>query len=265
LQLPHPVSRGVLAALTLVACLGDSISGPALIGDGTRMLFIGNSHLYVTDVPGILQALADSAGGERLAVETVANPDYAVIDHWLDGIAQREIAKGGWKYVVLQQGWTPAGVCRDTLRLATKLFSDDIKKVGATPALFETWGNQDRPVQFQGSIESYRLAAEDVGGLLFPIAEAWQEVWRTDATVSLYSDGLHANLAGSYLTALVIYARIFQKTPVGLPSRLRTRQGMTLDLDPVLGRVLQDAAATIGLAPTPVTVPTAPVVITSRC
>lgn len=42
-----------------------------------------------------MQALADSAGGDRLAVETVAGPDMALVDHWNGGTARHEIARGG--------------------------------------------------------------------------------------------------------------------------------------------------------------------------
>ncbi|HEX6049762.1 MAG TPA: hypothetical protein VFZ21_10865 [Gemmatimonadaceae bacterium] len=235
-------------ALLLVACLGTSgVAGPTLLGDGTRVLFVGNSLTYVNDVPGILQALADSAGGERLAVASRALPNYALIDHWTEGVVQGEIAKGGWAWVVMQQGWTPAGVYRDTLRLATRNFGAEIAKIGATPALYQTWPPSNRRGDFPGSIESYELAAADVSGVLFPVARAWLAAWERDPTLQLYSDGLHASPAGSYLAALVMYARIFQRSPVGLPARLRTRSGMPLALDASVARTLQEAAASVTL------------------
>jgi len=239
-----------LALLLAAACLGTSpITGPRLIGEGKHILFIGNSHTYVNDVPGILQALADSAGVEPLAVETLALPNYAVIDHWTDGAAQREIAKGGWALVVLQQGWTPAGVYRDTLRLATRYFAAEMARVGARPALFQTWPPRGQEGEFAGSIASYELAASDVGGLLFPVARAWLAVWAQDASIELYSDGLHANVNGSYLAALVMYAQIYSRSPVGLPARLRTRSGGLLVVDARIAAVLQEAARSVSSSP----------------
>jgi hypothetical protein len=215
------------------------------VGDGTRILFIGNSLTYVNDVPGILQALADSSGVGPLAVASQTLPNYALIDHWTDGVAQREIARGGWAWVVMQQGWTPAGVYRDTLRLATRNFGREIAKIGAKSALYQTWPPVDRRGEFAGSIESYELAASDVGGVVFPVARAWLATWERDSTIGLYSDGLHASVAGSYLAALVMYARIFDRTPVGLPAAIRTRAGITLRVDAGLARTLQDAAASV--------------------
>jgi hypothetical protein len=82
-----------LVLLGATACGSQSVSAPRLIGEGRRILFVGNSLTYVNDLPGIVQALADSAGGDRLAVATVAGPDLALVDHWNEGTSRREIAK----------------------------------------------------------------------------------------------------------------------------------------------------------------------------
>ena len=238
----------VLGLVSLIACSGAAPAAPRVDGEAIGILFIGNSLTYVNDVPGILQALADSAGGERLAVASLALPDYALIDHWVDGIAQRRIAAGGWGWVVMQQGWTPAGIYRDTLRLATRNFAAQIAKVGAKAALYQTWPPADRRGQFEASIESYEVAAADVGGVVFPVARAWLAAWDRDPSIQLYSDGLHASVAGSYLAALVMYARIFDRTPAGLPSAVRTHAGITMRVDPAVARVLQDAAASVTVA-----------------
>ena len=187
------------------------------------------------------------------------------IDHWVDGAAQKEIDKGGWAYVVMQQGWTPAGVCRDTLRLAANLFNEHIKKVGAKPILFEPWVPIGRVDDFITSMESYRLAAKDVDGLIFLVAEAWLEATKRKPDLNLYSDGLHATVSGSYLAALVMYTRIFNKTAVGLPASLVTRSGVFVSIDAATARLLQEVASDVGLAPTPPAEATAPPYITSRC
>ena len=239
------VRNAILGIVLLIACSSAPPAAPQVVGEGIRIFFIGNSLTYVNDVPGMLQALADSGGDQRLAVASLTLPNYALIDHWVDGVAQREIARGGWGWVVLQQGWTPPGVYRDTLRLATRNFAAEIAKVGAKTALYQTWPPADRPGEFAGSIESYEVAAADVGGVVFPAARAWLAAWERDPSIALYSDGLHASVAGSYLAALVMYARILGRTPVGLPPAVRTRSGVTMRVEPALARILQDAAATV--------------------
>jgi len=239
-------NRRLLATALLLAsasaCLGQNLTEPQLIGEGRRVLFIGNSYLYTQDIPGIVQALADSAHGDRLAVETVAGPDMALIDHWNEGTSRREIAKGGWEWVVLQQGPSSVEVNRDTLRLATALFAERIAAVQATPALFSAWPSEVRRVDFARAIESYTLAAADVNGILLPVASAWLDAWARDGTLLLYADGLHASPEGAYLAALVIYSRLLGKSPAGLPASLKLRSGARITLSPAVAAVLQAAA-----------------------
>jgi len=239
------IRRFPLALLftALAACLGGGTTDPHLIGEGRRVLFIGNSYLYFADIPGIVQALADSAGGDQLAVETVAGANLALIDHWNDGTARREIAEGGWEWVVLQQGPSSVEVNRDTLRLATQLFAAEIARVQARPALFSAWPQEDRRQDFVRAIESYTLAAADVNGVLLPVAAAWLAAWAREPTLRLYADGLHPSTEGAYLSALVIYSRLLGKSPVGLPAVLRLRGGGVIALAPQVAALLQAAAA----------------------
>lgn len=233
----------LLLALAATACAFQS-TGPRLIGEGRRVLFIGNSLTYVNDLPGIVQTLADSAGSDRLAVATVVGPDMALVDHWNDGRAQREIARGGWELVVLQQGPSSTDVNRDSLRIFTGRFAADIARIGARPALYSVWPTAGRRQDFARAIESYTLAARDVNGLLLPVASAWLAAWQRDVNLELYAaDGLHPTAAGSYLAALVIYAKVSNRSPVGLPPRLRLRSGATVAIDPAVARTLQEVAA----------------------
>ena len=251
----HTALRVVRGGLLTVligggACFSTApvTSEPELIGEGRRVLFIGNSYLYSQDVAGIVQALADSAG-VQLAVETVAAPNLALIDHWNDGPALREIRKGGWEWVVLQQGPSSTDLNRDTLRLATGLFAQEIVKVGGKVALFSAWPARQRRQDFERAIESYALAAADVGGTLLPIATAWLETWEREPTAQLYADDLHPSIQGAYVTALVIYARLVNASPVGLPAQLRTRAGRFIQIGADRAAVLQAAAAEAVSAP----------------
>lgn len=236
----------VFRSLTAMALVGAcaSATGPKIVGSGPAILFIGNSYTYVNDVPGMVEALA-SAAGSPVAVASIADPDYALIDHYKGGSSARaDIARGGWKYVVLQQGPSSVDVNRDTLRLATKLFDADIRKAGATPALFSAWPTDARRVDFPRAIESYRLAAADVSGIFLPVAGAWLAAWERDPTIVLYDgDGLHASAAGSYLTALVIFSTLTGKSPIGSPAQLTLASGARVTIPAALATVLQQAAA----------------------
>jgi hypothetical protein len=81
-----------------------------------------------------------------------------------------------------------------------------------------------------------------VDGLYAPVASAWIEAWSRDPNLELYLDGLHANAVGSYLAALVIYSRIMQKSPVGLPATFTLRDGTRISMSAALTKLLQESA-----------------------
>ena len=233
--------------LALWSC-STSATAPSAIridGEGRKVLFIGNSYLYTRDIPGIVQALADSAGGDKLAVATIAGPDMALVDHWNEGTARRTIALGGWEWVVLQQGPSSVEVNRDSLRLMSRFFATEIAKVNARPALFSAWPTEVRRQDFDRAIESYNLAAADVNGLFLPVASAWLAEWLREPTAALYADGLHPSDDGAYLSALVVYARLLGKTPKGLPPTLTLHSGVVLRIDPASATQLQASAAEV--------------------
>jgi hypothetical protein len=240
--------------LTMVACLtGVVISAGCMAqramiptpptGPGLHVLFIGNSLTYVNNLPGILEALADSGHQALLETRMIAKPDYSLEDHWNDGDARVAIAKGGWDLVVLQQGPSSLAESRVLLLNYAKAFAEPVQQVGARTVLYQVWPTADRAADFPRANESYRLAAETVHGLLFPVGEAWLAAARIEASIPLYAfDGLHPSAEGSYLAALVMYAVLYDKSPVGLPATLRLRNGNRFAVGGSVAASLQAAA-----------------------
>lgn len=236
----------VLPLLSLVAaCRSATDSGGRLPpGDGPRVFFIGNSHTYVNDVPGLLQALADSSGLGPVTVGAVAVGGTALIDHWSTAATRAAASRcRGTGHLVLQQGWTPGGVWRDTLVMAAKGFASLVEPCRTKVVMYQVWPPADRPQAFPATIQSFAVAAREVNGLLAPVAEAWLLVQQRDTSIRLYSpDGLHASPAGSYLAAVSLYARVFSRSPIGLPAGVRTASGVTVQLPREAAFVLQQAA-----------------------
>lgn len=230
-----------MAALALVLACGGA--GPVgVVGeDGGDVLFVGNSLTYANDLPEMVRALA-LASGETLRVGMVANPDWSLEDHWNGGAARSAIRRG-WKVVVLQQGPSSLPESRELLIEYARRFAGEIRAAGARPALYAVWPSRARFGDFERASESYRLAAEEVDGTLLPAGEAWRAAWRADPDLALYSpDGLHPSPAGTYAAALVIYARLLDRSPVGAPATLTLRSGAVVSIDPAVAEVLQKAA-----------------------
>jgi hypothetical protein len=194
------------------------------------VLFVGNSLTLSNDLPLLVEALS-AAGGRPLSAETVAYGGAALEDHW-NRKTQDRIAAGGWRFVVLQQGPSSLPDSRANLRAWTVRFDAVIRAAGGVTALYMVWPETSRRAAFPDVSESYRLAAQDVGGLLLPVGDAWVAAWRRKPSLALYGpDGFHPSLAGSYLAALTIYSGLTGGSPVGLPGRLLLRSGATVELD----------------------------------
>ena len=237
----------MLRNLLLVLCAMACTLGPGdepVHADPTadiNLLFIGNSLTYTNDLPGVVAALGDSTG-LNIAVRSHARPDYGLEDHWNDGLAVRSIDAGGWNFVILQQGPSSLDASRANLVDYAARFGVRIRASGATPALYAVWPEPSRFGAFDRVSESYRLAAVAAKGVLMPVGEAWRAAWRHDSTLTFYSaDGLHPSPLGTYAAALVIYRRAAGRTAVGLPARLRTHGGVTIEVAPATALLVQQS------------------------
>ena len=241
------VFRYCFVAFALIACLlahGGNPKAREPKGE-LRVLFIGNSLTYANDLPAIVGALAEASGQERFIHKSVAFPDLSLEDHWNRGDAQRAIAGEKWDVVVLQQGPSGLEESRKLLLEYTRLFAKEIRASGARPALYMVWPSQSRSKDFDRVVESYKLAADEVKAILFPVGQAWREAWKRDASIALYSeDKFHPSVTGSYLAALVIYEKLFGKSPIGFPAHLKLRSKTLneIDLSKEQARLLQVAA-----------------------
>lgn len=184
-------------------------------------MFLGNSLTYTNDLPGMVKALADSAGIIGLTVDQVAKPGHTLEDHWYDGQTRNALKEPAWDYVIMQQGPSALPENRSHLRQWTAALAGTIRAGGGRPALLAVWPDISRPGDFPVSAESYRLAAQDVGGVVLRVSLAWQAAWRLDPSLPLYRpDGLHPSIRGSYLAALVVFGALYHRSVAGLPRGL---------------------------------------------
>lgn len=184
----------------------------------SRVLFIGNSLTAANDLPGIVSDLA-RVRGRVMEVEAVTFNNFSLEDHWRQGAARDAIARGGWTTVVLQQGPSALTESRELLVEYTRRFDEEIRRVGATTALYMVWPARARSGDFSAVSASYAAAARRVDGLLLPAGDAWRAAWRLDSTLPLYGpDDFHPSPLGSYLAGLVIYASLTGESPIGLPA-----------------------------------------------
>jgi len=231
--------RAVAVCLIVAGCSSATATNEP---PGHSLLFIGNSLTYTNDLPGMLANVARAAG-DSVRVAMVAGPDLALIDHTngaTDAVAQ--IDQGRWSFVLLQQGPTPAGICRDTLIIAAMRLAPHIHAAGARAALFLPWPRQGYPQSVEFASQSAELAARAIGGIVAPVGIAWTNALNADPATPLYSgDGYHPAPTGTLLAALTIYDRLFGRDVRSIvPESLLKR--LTLPLTSEQVRALEAAA-----------------------
>jgi hypothetical protein len=206
-----------LGAALLLACSSDAPLEP-----GTRLayrvLFIGNSLTYFNDLPGTVARLGYMAD-VSIAVTSVAQPNFAVIDH-VNGMsnAVEAIRGASWDYVIMQQGPTTTKIGRDTLVLAVRQLDPLIRRSGGRSALLMIWPPAGDLEAFAAVHQSYQQAADAVGGLFLAAGDAWRSVLTVRSDLPLYGiDGFHPAELGTYLAALVVYEGITGRDARSLP------------------------------------------------
>jgi len=234
----------------LLLALAMGVAAHASAAAADRVLFVGNSLTAGNELPLLVEAMA-RAKGLSLSCEAVTHPDLSLEDHWARD-TQSAIRGGGFKYVVLQQGPSSLPASRENLREWTKRFGAEIRQAGATPALFMVWPDRSRLAFFPEVRESYRLAAEDVEGVLLPAGEAWNAAWRRDPKLSLYGgDNFHPSRLGTYAAAATILSGLTGVSPKGLPARFTLRNGYDYRVDERDARIVLEAVAEVPLRARP--------------
>ncbi|MFW6079790.1 MAG: hypothetical protein ACODAE_09220 [Gemmatimonadota bacterium] len=237
----------LLAATVAASCGGAQPEGPEppdAVPEGA-VLIVGNSLTASNDLPGLIEGLSAAAGDERpVSTWAVTSAGYSLEDHWHASSARATVERGGWALVVLQQG--PSSLPESQMHLATwtETWTELIREHGAEPALYMVWPSEQRSFAFDAVSESYRNAAQAVDGHLFPVGEAWRAAWRREPDLPLYGpDGFHPSITGSYLAAIVIYAQVSGRSPVGLPHEFERPGGGSVSIDEDRATLLQEAAA----------------------
>lgn len=187
---------------------GPPVANPSPVGQGARVLFVGNSLTQGNDVPGMVEDLAAAAGlGWQVEAQLIGGAGLQ--DHWERGLVQPVIRNSNWDAVVLQQGPSSLPESRANLRHWTGEFARLITESGGRPALYMVWPELARFAWYDRVRDSYALAARDVNGWFLPAGESWRAAWREEPSLQLYGgDGFHPNVSGSWAAALTIFGAL---------------------------------------------------------
>ncbi|PIT81410.1 hypothetical protein B9Z40_11835 [Limnohabitans sp. 15K] len=195
-----------------------------------RILFVGNSYFYYNNslhnhLRGFVEATPKHKS-HPLAYKS-ATIGGSSLDHhpieWLTAPGQIGV-KEPFEWVVL------AGNSADALKDATRQkFSETVRqhhKViqsrGGKTALYMTHAyvaphKQASPENMAKIVDMFNAVGREVGAKVIPVGLAFEMSYKRRPDLRLHDeyDGSHPSLAGTYLAAAVVYATLYEATPVG--------------------------------------------------
>jgi hypothetical protein len=229
-----------------------------------NILFIGNSYTYFNNLPGILESFAKTSKGGSVKTKMIVGGGLNLKMHWNAGKALKEIRRGKYDYVVLQeQSRLGGGYSKGILLIGnpktffeySRRFDREIKKSGAKTVFFLTWAAEILPKDAQGKLNlAYGAIAKELRAILVPVGPLWQMVRRKKPEIELYqSDRAHPSSIGTYLIVCIFYATLFKKSPIGLPfisyeskSQKIPPHQKSVELNPKVAHFLQTMASKQG-------------------
>ena len=259
-----------------------AVSGQDTPSEPLKVLFIGNSYTSVNDLPAMVAALADAAGGRKIEVDRHLVGGCTLEKHVKDQKAIDKIRSAKWDVVVLQEQSLRPVIDRKSMHEYARLLDAEIKQQGAKTVFYLTWARQHIPDMQEGTdpakspkyakamygisgaaktidLETwlqqqktglvgglngaYLDAAKELGAGVAPVGIAWKMALAADPPFVLHRpDKSHPNPTGTYLAACVFYATLLDANPVGLPGKIRQEEKLLADIPDDQARRLQGIA-----------------------
>jgi hypothetical protein len=190
---------------------------PTVTGE-ISLLFMGNSHTTVNNLPGMVVEIVRAANPGR-TVQAVVSPSWMFLEERAADAASLELVRGNrWTYVVLQaQKYSESGRFDYPIEGAVALVRL-ARTVGALPILFPEWPRRGID-ETQRIYDLHVSIARREPACVAPIPQAFDLAAARDATLVLHAaDGNHSAPAGAFLAALVIAATTAGVVPDQLPA-----------------------------------------------
>lgn len=185
-------------------------------GSTVRVLYFGNSHTEVHDVPATVARLLRVWAGVN--VESTVSPDRMLLNERGSHRPSLELlGSRRWDVVVLQaQNYSSSGAYSYPTSGAEELVRRATAG-GARVVLFAEWPRAavDESARI---IATYAAITRTQPACLPPVPEAFDEARRANPELSLHNaDGNHSSPAGAFLAATVLASAIVGGHPTSLP------------------------------------------------
>lgn len=193
----------------------------------TRILFIGDSLSgWSIGLDAYIRGMTASSDPPiLLETDTVFIGSATLKKQWEHGRALDAIRDGDWQLVVIQEDLAMSAPNDAYFDKAVATFHDYARQfaneIDQVDGLVVFYANQEYGYPLRKSVEDFHAAnvdiAAELGARVAPAGLAWARVRAMNPDLVLYAgDKIHAAPAGMYLTASVLYATIYERSPEGL-------------------------------------------------
>ena len=206
-----------------------------------KIAFIGNSHTYVNDIPGVVVEFAKTIGVTIIPTRVLL-PGQSLEGHWEGSDAQNAITSDWHDFVVLQEQSTMPIFAPASYSTYASLFCD-LARDDSVPLLYLVWAREAMPETQKTLTNAAQWVMDNHADTeVCVVGEAWATVRTQKPDLELFRDGNHASEIGGYLTACVFHSTIHRRSPVGLPNNVVTENGTAVFVDADLAVYLQTVA-----------------------
>ena len=136
----------LIPLLLVPGCATAQVGEPPM-----KVLFIGNSYTSVNDLPSLVEALAEAAGGQKIESDQYLPGGYTFEQHAKDEKALEKIREKKWDVVVLQEQSLFPVLNRESMHKYARILHEEISKQGAKTVFYLTWARQDIPQMQDGA------------------------------------------------------------------------------------------------------------------
>jgi len=182
------------------------------------VLFVGNSYTFANGGLALHLRAFYASANPGISIETaeITAGGATLANHWNNPAVQEAISSGEWDTVVFQEQSTRP--VTDPLLMYTYADSlGDLAVVsGTAPAFLMTWSRRNDPEMLVDLDAAYRYAAGLSGALVAPAGQAFRRSELENPDILLYeADDSHPDPRGTYLTVCLLYAFLWDSSPVG--------------------------------------------------
>lgn len=188
--------------------------------DPSAVLFVGNSYTAANGGLATHLAAFYAAANPGLTIETrgITVGGATLENHWSDPAVIAALTGGRWDACVLQEQSTRPVTHPLLMYAYADSLGDLAAASGTSPAFLMTWARSGDPEMIGDLSAAYEFAAGLSGALVVPAGEAFARSAVENPGIDLYDpDGSHPSARGTYLAVCVLYAALWDRSPVGVP------------------------------------------------